>query len=189
MKIKNICVGSLNPIKVKATKLAFKKYFKKITVFNISADSKVPNQPIGMDIIINGAINRAESGLNYLVKEKKIEKDIFGIGIEAGLVPISNTISGYMDFQFCAIIDEDQKITLGSGVAFEYPKFVIRQILENREKEIGDLIGKLAGNINLKNKAGAISFLSKEEINRTEILTQTVICALLPRINIKLYTN
>lgn len=189
MKIMNICVGSLNPVKIKATKLAFKKYFKRIVVFKIKTDSKIPNQPIGMDIIVNGAINRAKFALNYLINEKRRDKNIFGIGIEAGLVPISNAISGYMDFQFCVIIDENQRITLGSGVAFEYPKFVIEQILENREKEIGEIIGKLAGNINLKNEAGAISFLSKKEINRTEILTQAVICALLPRINYELYGN
>ncbi|MFX1339267.1 MAG: DUF84 family protein [Promethearchaeota archaeon] len=49
------------------------------------------------------------------------------------------------------------------------------------------MIGKLANNINLKNEAGAVSFLSKNVITRTEILTQAVICALLPRINKKLY--
>jgi inosine/xanthosine triphosphatase len=187
MNIINICVGSLNPVKVNATKLAFKNYFKKIVVFKIKADSKIPNQPIGIDMIINGAKNRAKFALNYLINEKEISKNIFGIGIEAGLVPISNAISGYMDFQFCVIIDENQRITLGSGVSFEYPKSVIEQILEDRKKEIGEIIGKLAGNINLKNEAGAISFLSKKKINRTEILTHATICALLPRINNELY--
>jgi inosine/xanthosine triphosphatase len=187
MNIINICVGSLNPVKIKATTLAFKKYFKKIAVFKVKANSKIPNQPIGMDMTINGAINRAKFALNYLINEKSRYKNIFGIGIEAGLVPITKTISGYMDFQFCAIMDENQTITLGSGISFEYPKFIIDQILEKRDLEIGEIIGKLAGNVNLKNETGAISFLSKNEVNRTEILTQAVICALLPRINRKLY--
>ena len=94
-----------------------------------------------------------------------------------------------MDFQFCAIIDENQKISLGSGIAFEYPQFIINKVLENQDLEIGYIIGKLARNMNLKNELGAISFLSKNRIKRTEILTQAVICALLPWINQKLYKS
>jgi non-canonical (house-cleaning) NTP pyrophosphatase len=92
-----------------------------------------------------------------------------------------------MDFQFCAIINEKRQISFGSGIGFEYPKFVIDQILEDPDKEIGDVIGKLANNENLKFETGAISFLSKNTLSRTEILLQAVICALLPFINVELY--
>lgn len=183
----NVCVGSLNPTKVNAVKAAFSRYFKNFKVYNIKADSKVPNQPIGLNNIIEGAISRATQSLNYMISEKKILQNIFGVGIEAGLAEIPYTKTGYMDFQFCAIINEEKKISLGSGIAFEYPKFVIDQILQNHDKEIGEIIGKLAGNENLKNESGAISFLSKNIITRTEILTQAVICALLPFINENLY--
>jgi len=182
-----ICVGSLNPTKISAVKVGFGKYFKKIEVFKIKADSKVSNQPIGMEKIINGAINRAKTALDYLMNEINEKKDTFGVGIEAGLVPVPHSSTGYMDFQFCAIIDEKRKISLGSGIAFEYPQFVINRILEKNDLEIGHIIGKLAGNLNLKNELGAISFLSKNRIKRSEILTQAVICALLPWINKKLY--
>ncbi|MCK4687052.1 MAG: inosine/xanthosine triphosphatase [Candidatus Lokiarchaeota archaeon] len=185
-KIK-ICVGSLNPTKINAVEIGFGKYFKKIEVFKIKVNSKVSNQPIGMEKILKGAINRAKAALDYLLNEINEKSDIFGIGIEAGLVPVPHTRTGYMDFQFCAIIDENQKISLGSGIAFEYPQFVIDQILENNDLEIGQIMGKLAGNMNLKNELGAISFLSKNRIKRTEILTQAVICALLPWINKKIY--
>lgn len=180
-----ICVGSLNPTKISAVETGFGKYFKKIEVFKIKVNSKVSNQPIGMEKILKGAINRAKAALDYLMTHEK--KDIFGVGIEAGLVPVPHTRTGYMDFQFCAIIDENQKISLGSGIAFEYPQEVIDQILENSDLEIGHIMGKLAGNMNLKNELGAISFLSKNRIKRTEILTQAVICALLPWINKKIY--
>lgn len=48
-------------------------------------------------------------------------------------------------------------------------------------------MGNVAGNPNLKNESGAIGILSKNRINRTDILTQAVTCALLPRINKTLY--
>ncbi|MFX1312174.1 MAG: inosine/xanthosine triphosphatase [Promethearchaeota archaeon] len=182
-----ICVGSLNPTKINATKIAFSKYFDIFQLFKIKGDSKVPNQPIGLKTIIKGAINRATNALNFLIETKKVKDRIYGVGIEAGLANIPYTRTNYMDFQFCVIMDEFKNISLGSGVAFEYPQSVINHILSNDKKEIGEIIGKLAGNINLKNEAGAISFLSNNAITRTEILTQAVICALLPYVNKKLY--
>jgi len=183
----NVCVGSLNPIKVKAVEEALTKFFKNFKVYNIKTDSKVSNQPIGLKNIIKGAINRAKNSLNYLMSEKKIRDDIFGVGIEAGLAEVPYTKTGFMDFQFCAIINEEKQISLGSGISFEYPKSVIDQILQEEDKEIGELIGKLARNENLKNESGAISFLSKNAITRKEILKQAVICAMLPFINKELY--
>jgi inosine/xanthosine triphosphatase len=182
-----ICVGTLNPTKIYAVERAFSKYFNHFQIFKIKIKSSVPNQPIGMVEIIKGAKYRAQMSLNYLKNDKKLNVDIFGVGIEAGLVEITFAKTNYMDFQFCVIMDEYEKITIGSGVAFEYPQSVIDKIMSNRNSEIGDIMGKLANNPNLKNEAGAISFLSKNVINRTDILSQAVICALLPRINTKLY--
>ena len=79
--------------------------------------------------ILKGAKNRAEYALKYLINEKHIDKNIFGIGIEAGLVEVPFTKTGYMDFQFCVIMDESRTITLGSGIAFEYPQSIINKIL------------------------------------------------------------
>lgn len=139
-----------------------------------------------MDSIINGAINRAKKALIYLINQNII-KNIFRVGIEAGLVNVPYANTNYMDFQFCAIIDENDKITLGSGITFEYPQFVIDQILSEMDTEIGEIMGTLANNMNLKYESGAISFLSKNVVVRTEVLSQAVICALLPRINKELY--
>ncbi|UCC19350.1 MAG: inosine/xanthosine triphosphatase [Promethearchaeota archaeon] len=183
----NVCVGSLNPTKVNAVNQAFRSYFENFKVYSIKAESEVSKQPIGLRNIIDGAINRAKYSLNFLVKAKKIKCNIYGVGIEAGLAEVPKTRTGYMDFQFCAIIDENDQISLGSGITFEYPKFVINQVLYDKNTEIGDIIGNLAQNENLKNELGAISFLSKNVITRTEILTQAVICALLPFINKEVY--
>jgi len=156
-------------------------------VYSIKANSKISNQPIGLKTILTGAINRAKYSLNFIIDEKKIKTNIFGVGIEAGLVEIPYSRTGYMDFQFCALINEARQISLGAGIAFEYPKFIVNQILQDPEKEIGDIIGKLANNENLKNETGAISFLSKNTLTRKEILSKAVISALLPFINVNLY--
>lgn len=182
-----ICVGSFNPTKVSAVKNAFSQYFKDFDIINIKAKSNIPKQPIGMELILKGAKNRANQALNYLINEKHINSDILGIGIEAGLVNVTLAKTNYMDFQFCVILDEKKNLTLGSGIAFEYPQSVINEIFSNKQSEVGTIVGKLANNMNLKNESGAIGYLSKEIIKRTDILTQAVICALLPRINRELY--
>ncbi|MFX0069962.1 MAG: inosine/xanthosine triphosphatase [Candidatus Hermodarchaeota archaeon] len=182
-----VCVGSLNPSKINAVKKAFNVYFNRVQILSIKVDSKVPDQPIGLNNIINGAKNRAQSALSYLIEKEKWSRNIYGVGIEAGLVKISLARTNYMDFQFCVIIDENKNITLGSGIGFEYPPSVINEIFSDKNLEIGDVMGRLANNLNLKNEAGAISYLSKNTIIRTDILKQAVICALLPRINKKLY--
>jgi inosine/xanthosine triphosphatase len=182
-----VCVGSINPTKIEAAKQGFSKYFKNFQFYNTKAESKVSNQPIGMEEIIEGAINRARDAITYLTKELESQCNNYGVGIESGLIKVPQARTDYMDLQFCAIIDDDDNITLGSGNAFEHPQSVIREILTDNTKEIGVIIGKLANNMNLKNETGAISFLSKYSITRTDILTHAVICALIPRINKEIY--
>ncbi len=182
-----VCVGSLNPTKFQAVKNAFEKYFEKFQIFSMKAESKVPNQPIGLTQIIEGAINRAKSALAYLITEKERKTNIFGVGIEAGLIEVPQAKTQFIDLQFCVIVNEKNETSLGSGVGFEYPKTVIDQVLSDRTQEVGEIIGKLEDNLNLKNETGAISYLSKGVINRTEILTQAVICALIPIVNKELY--
>lgn len=93
-----ICVGSLNPVKIKATREAFSNYFRGIEIFKINADSKVPDQPIGRDNIIKGAINRAKESLSFL-REKEYESDFYAVGIEAGLEKVPQTKWSYWLFK------------------------------------------------------------------------------------------
>jgi inosine/xanthosine triphosphatase len=183
----HICVGSLNPVKISAVKSAFNAYFNQFSLYKIDADSKIADQPIGKNKILEGALNRAKQALGYLKAEKNLPSSLFGIGIEAGLVKISLAHSNYMDFQFCVIIDEKNELTIGSGVGFEYPKGVIEKLFSEK-LEIGEIMGNIANNTNLKNEKGAIGYLSNNKITRENILKQAVICALLPRINPKLYS-
>ena len=80
----------------------------------------------GIEIILKGAFNRAKEANSYLKHKFNDNSEIFGVGIEAGLVRISMANSNYMDFQFCVIIDKDDKLSLGSGTAFEYPQYGLR---------------------------------------------------------------
>ena len=53
-----VVVGSKNPVKILATKVAFGHYFKNVDVTGEEVSSGVPDQPIG-DETFKGAYNRA----------------------------------------------------------------------------------------------------------------------------------
>jgi inosine/xanthosine triphosphatase len=187
----HVCIGSLNPAKISAVKRAYDQYYSETTFYKVKAVSKVSDQPIGLSKTLKGAYNRALYALNYLIEEKGLKQgknDFYGVGIEAGLVKVPMAHTNYMDFQFCIIMDKYRETTIGSGIGFEYPELVINKLF-SKKTEVGEIMGKLSGNEDLKREGGAIAFLSKNIITRENILEEAVICALLPRINKSLYSQ
>jgi non-canonical (house-cleaning) NTP pyrophosphatase len=63
-----ILIGSKNPTKIIATETIFKKFFEneQINVIGININSDVPSQPIGLENVMNGAINRAKNLIIYV---------------------------------------------------------------------------------------------------------------------------
>ena len=168
-----IVIGSKNPVKVKACKNVFKNFFSEFEIAGIEVKTKA--QPIGLKETIEGAIKRAEEALKH--------GDI-GVGIEAGLVEIPFTETGYFDIQFCAIKDKE-KLSLGCGMGFEYPESVVKEVLKG--SSVGEVMEELSGISNIGMKIGAIGFLSKGIINREKLTEQAILAALIPRIRKELY--
>lgn len=187
-----IFVGSTNPVKISAVKQVFSTIFpnKNITVKNLEVSSEVSNQPIELNNVVKGAVKRAQNALKkakrifptYFENEDKNE-EIFSIGIEAGLVSIPFTISGYLDYQFCAIIDKTGKISIGSNSGWEYPREVINSIINNRDLEIADIMAKISGDDDIKHHGGAIGYFSKGKLKREELTRQGIFMALIPWMN------
>ena len=169
-------VGSLNPVKIQATRNVLEKFYTNITVSSVSVQSGVPDQPIGMDQTIEGAVNRA--------KEAYVPESDLGVGIESGLIGAPHTITGYVDMQWCAIHD-GEKTTLGVSAGFEYPPSVVEEVLSG--KEVGDVMDQLTGVDDLGEKMGAVSYLSQGLLDRTGNTEQCVLMAMIPRLNEKIY--
>jgi inosine/xanthosine triphosphatase len=172
-----VAVGSKNPVKVKATKNILKKIYEDLEVVSVDADSQVPSQPFGLDQTIAGAINRAKNA--YSAGEFDL-----AVGIESGLMETPNSITGYIDLQWCAVFDGN-KITLGVSSGFEYPPMVIEEVLKG--VEVGDVMDKVTGVEDLGEKAGAVSYLSRGMLDRTENTEQCVLTAMIPRMNEEVY--
>ncbi|MHA1238046.1 MAG: inosine/xanthosine triphosphatase [Candidatus Odinarchaeia archaeon] len=174
-----IFVGSLNPIKVKAVEKGFKKFYEQVTVKGVSVNSGVSTQPIGLKETVEGAVNRARQAL-------KAGGDL-GVGLEAGLIQVPKSLSGYLDFQFCAILDKRGVVTLGASPGFEYPPYVISKVLDKRV-EIGEIMEEISGIENIGKNIGAIGYLTRNVITREKLAEQAVLMALVPRIRRELYS-
>ncbi len=167
-------VGSNNPIKAQAVKNVFERAFGPTEVRLISVESGVPVQPFNDDIV-KGACERAQRAL--------LGAD-FGVGIEAGLI-WHKGVKLYFDVQFCAIVSQDGKITVGHGSGVVYPPKVIAEVLAGRP--VGDVMSELTGIEKLGHKIGAIGYLSKGLLTREQLTEQAVLMALIPRLRPELY--
>ena len=174
-----VAVGSTNPTKVKAVERVMRRIYGDVEVLGVEVESGVPDQPIGIEEIARGAINRAKRAL------EKTNADL-GVGIEAGIYPFPGTLAGYLNVHVCAVVSPDGRITMGHGPGFEYPPVVIERILK-RGVEAGIAMGELVRDPELKRKVGAIGVLSKGLLTRTELNEMAVLMAMIPRMNPSLF--
>ncbi len=171
-----VVVGSLNPVKLNATRNILEKIYGEIDISSKDVDSEVSDQPFGIDETVKGAVNRAKNSYSSDVD--------LSVGIESGLMETPNTLTGYIDLQWCAIFDGD-KVTLGVSSGFEYPPEVVNEVLNG--VEVGDVMDKITGIDKLGTKKGAVSYLSRDMLDRTENTEQCVLTAMIPRMNENIY--
>jgi len=178
-----VAIGSQNPSKIKGIQVAFEKMFKtKINVLSRAVETSLPPQPIGLKTTIRGAIERA---INI---KAILSKADFYVGLEAGLVPIPATITGYMDFQVAAILDNHDRVTIGFGPGFEFPSSAVRYVLAEG-KEIEEAMIKISGIKNIGDNIGAIGFLTNNIVLREHLSEIATIMALIPRFKKELYED
>ncbi len=171
-----IAVGSTNEVKLKAVERCFRKFFGEVVVEGISV--KVPPQPIGFRETLRGALLRAKEALGG---------GDYGVGIEAGLIKMPHSISGYVDQHICAIADRGGQVTLGFSMAFEFPIRVVKRILGGEAEEAEEVMEEISGVERIGDRYGAIGYLTRRLVDRVNLCEQAVVSALIPRINSSLY--
>lgn len=174
-----ILVGSKNPVKIDSVKEAFSKYFENIEVIGMKVDSKVSDQPIN-DETFEGAKNRALE-LKKINEKEKLEAEYF-IGIEGGII---KSYSKWFAVGIMCIINKDGKMGFGASPHFELPEKIIKKLLEGIE--LGLVMDEITGEINIKQKGGAIGYFSKEVMKRKDLYVSGLITALIPFLNKELY--
>lgn len=163
-----VAVGSKNPVKVYAVKLAFETIWPEQTweVEGVDVSSEVSNQPMSDTESITGARNRATKAL------KKLQAD-FGVGLEGGLHQIQDK---WFDCGWIVILDKDRKEGIGSSVRIETPKKMLDLILQG--KELGEVCDIVFEKKNSKQGEGHFGLMTKNAITRTEGYKDAVIMAL-----------
>lgn len=170
--MKRIIVASLNQNKIDAVKEVFPSFF----IEGQACDSGVREQPLNLEEIIKGAINRA----------KAVFRDCeYSIGIEDGLSRVPETASGYMNFCCCAVFD-GTRIYLGLGPSFEYPPECTKKAVEGGIT-ISEAFTPLTGKPNIGYDEGIIGWLTGGRINRKDYTKQAVEMARLQIEKLELY--
>ena len=186
MKIKlqgvTVAVGSSNPAKIKAVESALKKLKIKASVRSCLVKTTVGPQPLSLKETLRGALERAHNARALLSTD-------LGVGLESGIVSFPATISGYLNFQICAIIDRDGRVTLGTSPGFEFPTQAVRKVISGEVAEFEVLMEKISGEKRIGEKYGAIGFLTRNVVTRQDLGEHAVIMALIPRLNPELYSE
>lgn len=163
-----IAVGSTNPTKINATKLAFRKMFpgKQIMVIGISVSSGIPDQPMSATEALTGAKNRARRAL------KKTRAD-FGIGLEGGMQKIHKY---WIETGWCAIVDTKGNLGIGSSIHMQVPPKLLRHI--KKGKELGQATDIEFATIESGKKTGFFGLMTNGKISRTKGYADGIIAAL-----------
>lgn len=172
-----VAVGSKNPVKIQAVKLAFTRVFPNIiwNIIGVNVDSRVSNQPMSDLESIKGATNRAKNSL------KKVSAD-FGVGLEGGVQKIG---AEWFDCGWIVIIDKKGRKGIGSSIRMHTPDKMINMVKVG--KELGEVIDILFKQTNLKQKQGHFGIMTKNAITREQGYKDGVISALVRFINPDLF--
>lgn len=169
-----VAVGSLNKAKIAGVTEAFKIVFRKVYVIPVKVPSSVPNQPLDLNTILRGAINRAKFSL------EKVNAD-YGVGIEAGVFKILNH---YFDVQISAVYD-GKNIGLGISPGFLIPPKFMKQLFLGKELE--EVVNEYYNVHDIGDTIGFIGLLTKGMVNRKELTYYATLMALTYFINKDLF--
>jgi inosine/xanthosine triphosphatase len=164
-------VGTRNSLKVEAARAVFAAAFPEddVEVNAIDVPSGVPAQPFG-EQVATGATNRARAAL--------LDAD-YGVGIEAGIVPFPGCDERF-SVQFCAIVDKDEEVTVGHGPGYTLPSGVLDKL--DAGSDLNREMSRISGIEEIREKMGAIGYLSNGMTDRLTITRDAVLMALIPRL-------
>lgn len=171
----HVAVGSLNPIKVNAVRSALERAHIPAEVHAIDVPSGVPAMPIGYDEMARGARQRAQAACAALGAH-------WGVGLEGG-VEFDATGAAWL-YSVVAIVSGERESLARGGQILVPPRFAAQL---RAGAELGALMDELLGTINIKQKEGAIGYLTGGLISRESALHDVFCRALAPFLHADLY--
>jgi inosine/xanthosine triphosphatase len=179
--IMKVLVGSRNPVKVEATKVAFALFFDAVEVIAFEVSSGVSAQPVE-DETFEGAEHRADT-LIVLNDEQNLHAQFF-VGIEGGIKKLRQR---WFAFGALCVIDDCGRRGYGTTPFFELPNSVSAELMKGTDVELGDVMDRVTGKENTKQKQGAVGFFTRGVMSRKEYYVAGLTAALIPFLNADLY--
>jgi len=163
---RTIAVGSTNPVKISAVTKAVEQYFTQIEVMPTGIKSGVSDMPFSKEETRLGAKNRA-----YRARQER--NAWLGLGLEGGVCWIEGEL-----YLFSAVYATDGKTGVyGGETLMRLPKQIANKLVDSN-RELGDILDEITGRDNIKQKEGAVGYLSENRLTRMEVFYSGVMMAL-----------
>jgi inosine/xanthosine triphosphatase len=170
-----VAVGSANPVKVQAVRLAITQVWPDATIQGVEVDSGVGLMPLGDEAGQMGARERAHAARSAL------DADL-GVGLEGTVV---DAPTGMYVTNWVAVIDRAGRTSVADGGRLPLPEIIAREIRSGAE--LGPVIDRHTGQHNSKGHMGATGFLTRGIISRELSFRIAVAFALAPFLHVELY--
>jgi inosine/xanthosine triphosphatase len=162
-------VGSLNPVKIGATRDTLARVAPHLRVEGISVPSGVPDQPWGDEETIAGALARARAA------RLGLDADL-GVGIEGGVIAMGD--GGVRTCAWAAIVARDGREGVGGSLSMPLPPRVAQLVRDGME--LGHAMDAVSGSHNVKQGVGAVGILTNGLVTRQQAYEVIVAYALAP---------
>lgn len=162
-------VGSLNPVKINAVKLALSSHWPEARVVGYETDSGVPAQPLSDAQTKKGAINRAKFALKQGLIEHDTSLSFMSVGLEGGVMKIGSQL--WTTIWVC-VMDEIGHLFLANGGRFLVPVFLAKQLLQGAE--MGPAIARYFQGRSVKTQEGLVGIITKRYLDRTDLYQSIV---------------
>jgi len=177
----SIIVGSTNSGKVNATKNVFRRAYGAVDVGSLPVESGVGAQPIGDDCFV-GARNRALATIEE-ARARDLPVD-YAVGIEGGLLALHDRWFG---LSIACVADTKGRISYGISPLFEMPADVAEEVVNGTE--LGDIMIRLSGDASIRQRRGAVGFLTRGLLTREAAHEAAVSAALAPHLSPERYSQ
>jgi inosine/xanthosine triphosphatase len=179
-----VVVGSTNPVKVAPVQVVLGRAFPAASVRAVAAVSGVPDQPIGVEQIRQGAKERARAALIQAAAPESAGAagQVWGVGLEGGVIFEEELpwLTGAV-----AILASTGQSSLAWSPRVLLPPEVAQAVREGAE--LGPVLDVLSGVKDSKTKQGAIGYLTNDLVPRGLSWEVAFACALAPFLHPQLY--
>lgn len=153
--VRLIGVGSMNPVKLAASRSVLARVASSARVEPVKVQSTVRDQPLGDHETIQGALARARGAREATGAE-------LGIGLEGGVVEEDGSMR---TCAWAAVVDATGREGVGGSLAMPLPHAVAR-LIRDEGLELGEAMDRLTGEYNVKHRQGAVGILTAGLVNR-----------------------